>query len=147
MLNRPSHVGRDGEERTIDRQHFTQGLRQIGGQAAPAPPCCGLLQARHDRLQQGWIGHAMEVREGALAQATRRKMPLRLPSLTEILDRPQTPQRRIEERQQVCNHHVVEKQLAIAMRRAVAQRAHVGLQHPHIFAAGNRLWPIRKVFT
>lgn len=61
-------------------------------------------------------------------------MPLRLLSLAEFIDRSQIAQRGIEERQQVGQEDVVEKQFTIAVGLFAAQLLDVTLQLADQFA-------------
>jgi hypothetical protein len=44
----------------------------------------------------------------------------------------------------VRDHHVIEKQPAITVRRLVSQRAHMLIEHAYVLALGDRLRPVRK---
>jgi hypothetical protein len=65
--------------------------------------------------------------------------------LTKVFDRPQRSNGRIEERQQIRHKHVIEEQLAVAVRIFVTQLLQKTLQQPHIFAADDRLRPHRQL--
>jgi hypothetical protein len=71
-------------------------------------------------------------------------VPLRLPRLAEVFQRPQGPQRAVEKRQQIRDQNVVEMQPPIAVRLLVAQRTGEPFEHPHVLATDDLLRPIRQ---
>ena len=84
----------------------------------------------------------MKIGQRALAKPAHRQVPLRLPCLTKVFDRPQAAQGGIEEGQQMGDHHIIQKQTAITVCPVFSQRARKFFQHSNVLAAGDRLRPV-----
>ena len=115
MRDGPGHVGGHREKRSVDGQHLAERFGQTGGRR-PQSFCGGDgLQSFDDRLKQRRIGDTVKIGERAFAETSHGQMPLGLPRLAEIFDGSQTSQGGIEERQQMGDHHIVEKQPPVAV--------------------------------
>ena len=134
------------------------------------------VQRPDDRNQTLRINEPVEIRERALADPLHRKMLLRtrgvfalnhssdfsrrssfsaitklnhwlrLPGLTQILDRPQRAYYWIEKRQQIHHEDVIQKQLTIPVQVFIPQTPQLFFEQPHILRAHHVLGPLSTSF-
>ena len=102
-----------------------------------------LTQRRENGLQSRGVNELIKVRESALTNLRGGKMFLSLLRLTEVFDRSQGTNRRVEECDQVDDKDIVQKQVLVAMVRFTSQVLNMLFQQRNQARPLDRLGPDR----
>lgn len=148
--NGPGDTGGHGQEAAVHRQELAGDLVESGVVGLDAGPLAEIVD---EREQQLGIEDALRVGNGALAHGRQSQTLTHLRVLEDVLNRPQAADLGIEERDEVGDDQMIQKDVPITMRRLGVEMPELILDQPNeltaddvMLRAGHRL-QIRRGFV